>query len=302
MKIDIEFPSYEGSLTLRGTVYLPEDASATVPALIATHGYGDVAARLEPAAESFAAQGFGVLLYDHRNFGASEGEPRQEVDPIAQCRDMQMAVTFAQSFEHFDPERIGLWGTSFSGAHVLTVAAWDKRIKAIVSQIPWIAGYDIAVRADGQAAFEGMQAMLNAERRELLNGGKPSMSTIAKRRDDATEEFALFASNEGYEYLMNGPVGQPDTWDNSFVTRSLNYALQYDVRPVAEQISPTPLMMILALKDVAMPVDLALGFFESALEPKELVLLDGGHYDMYLPGHGFEETIEAATRWFTAHL
>jgi len=302
MKIDVEFPSYEGSLTLRGTTYLPDNASTPVPALIATHGFGDVAARLEPVAESFAARGFGVLVYDHRNFGVSDGEPRQEVDPIAQCRDMQMALTFAQSLEGFDPDRIGLWGTSFSGAHVLAVAGLDKRVKAVVSQAPWIAGYETALRLGGQAGLKVFEAMLNAERRELLKGEKPSLSTIARRLDDPANGFALFANDEGYDYLMNGPMGVPETWKNSFTTRSLAYALEYDVRPLAKRISPTPLMMILPSKDVTMPSDLSLEFFASALEPKELVLLDGGHYNVYLPGHGFEESIKAATRWFSKHL
>lgn len=302
MKIDVAFPSYEGSLTLRGSAYLPDEAAAPVPVIIMTHGMADSAARLVPAAEWFAANGFGVLLYDHRNFGPSDGEPRQEFDPIAQCRDMQMAITFAETFDGFDADRISLWGTSFSGGHVLAVTGMDKRVKAVVSQAPWIAGVEIVSHILGAAAFADFQDGFNVERRRLLKGEKPSQTRVVRHPERHDQGFAIVDGHEGYDYMVNGPAGIPIGWMNSFTTRSLEHAFEFDVRSYATRIAPAPLMMILGEHDALIPADLAHRFFEAVTGPKELVTIDAEHHSLYMPGKGFEDTMEAATRWFTAHL
>lgn len=69
MKTSIEFPTYDGLYTLRGSAYFPETESSKVPMIIMSAGLGDSAQRLEPSAEAFAKAGFGVLLYEHRKHG-----------------------------------------------------------------------------------------------------------------------------------------------------------------------------------------------------------------------------------------
>ncbi len=132
----VEFPS-EGAV-LRGLLYRPESsADARPPLVVMAHGtsatVGMVADRY---AEAFCRAGLAVLLYDHRNFGGSGGEPRQEINPWIQCRGYRDAVTFAETVAGVDPERIGLWGDSYTGGQVIVVGATDLRIKAIVAQVP----------------------------------------------------------------------------------------------------------------------------------------------------------------------
>ncbi|MNI87650.1 X-Pro dipeptidyl-peptidase (S15 family) [compost metagenome] len=106
---------------------------------------------LDSFAEAFARAGLASIVYDHRNFGASDGLPRQEIDPILQIRGYRDAITYAQSLPQTDANRIGVWGSSYSGAHALVVAAQDRRVKAVVSQVPLISGHDNArrlIRAD----------------------------------------------------------------------------------------------------------------------------------------------------------
>ena len=93
---------------------------------------------LDDYAAAFAAAGLDALVFDNRNFGASDGEPRQEIDPIAQVRDYRHAITYAISLPEVDRSRVGVWGSSYSGGHVLTVAAIDTRVKAAVSQVPLV--------------------------------------------------------------------------------------------------------------------------------------------------------------------
>jgi len=88
---------------------------------------------LDKYAEVFVKDGFAVLVYDNRNFGDSDGQPRLEVDPYSQIRDYWHAITYVSSLPQVDSSRIGIWGTSYTGGHVLQVAAIDKRVKCVVS-------------------------------------------------------------------------------------------------------------------------------------------------------------------------
>ncbi len=81
-----------------------------------------------------------MLLFDYRNFGASTGEPRQLAWPPRHRDDYRAAVAFARGLEGVDPDRIVLWGTSWSGGHVVYVAADDPQIAAVVSQNPDLDG------------------------------------------------------------------------------------------------------------------------------------------------------------------
>jgi hypothetical protein len=300
---EIEFPSYEGTLTLRGRSWAPQDPDGPVPVIIASHGMGDSADRLTIVAEWFARNGLGVVLYDHRNFGPSDGEPRNEFDPVTQYRDMQMAITYAQAQPEFDADRVGLWGTSFTGGHVLALAAIDNRVKAVVSQAPWVAGPVIAAHILDAPTVAVFRETFNEERRRTLRGERPTLGKQVLMPSDPPGTFALVDTAEGYNYAINGPAGLPPLWQNSYTLRSLEHAIEFDVRPYASRISPTPLLMILAGADRLIPADMARAFLDEVDGPKELVEIPGAeHHSLYVPGHGFEQSMEASTGWFSKYL
>ena len=87
-------------------------------------------------AEVFSRAGLVALLYVHRNFGRSEGSPRQEINPWIQCRGYRDAVNFVEGLDAVDPERIAQWGDSYTGDQVVLVGAIEQRVKAIVGQCP----------------------------------------------------------------------------------------------------------------------------------------------------------------------
>ncbi len=138
------------------------------------HGFSAVKEMyLDRFAEVFAAAGLNVLVFDNRCFGASDGEPRQEIDPWAQVRDYRHAITYLHTLPEVDPGRIGIWGSSYSGGHVLVVAAIDRRVKAVVSQVPLISGHAnlrALVRADFIAGF---REMFDADRLARFQGKAP---------------------------------------------------------------------------------------------------------------------------------
>ena len=128
-------------LNCSGLFYLPDNYSATegkqLPAIAMAHGIGTLKEMgLPQYAERFADAGFAVLLFDFRNLGESEGTPREQVFAEDQQADYRNAITWLQLQPQIDPERIGVWGFSFSGGHVLQVAAFDRRIKCVVAQVP----------------------------------------------------------------------------------------------------------------------------------------------------------------------
>jgi len=109
MRVDIEFDA-EG-VTLRGWFYRPDGARGPLPTVVMAHGFSATKEMyLDAFAERFAAAGLASLVFDNRNFGASDGHPRQEIDPWAQVRDYRHAITFARSLPDVDAARIGVWG------------------------------------------------------------------------------------------------------------------------------------------------------------------------------------------------
>ncbi len=111
------------------------------PCVVLAHGFGMTrACRLDAWARRFADAGFAALVFDYRGFGDSGGMPRQVLDIAAQRADWRAAVAHARATPGVDADRVALWGTSFSGGHVLTVAADDPRVAAVVAQVPFVDG------------------------------------------------------------------------------------------------------------------------------------------------------------------
>jgi pimeloyl-ACP methyl ester carboxylesterase len=102
------------------------------------HGFSATRDDALPAyAEAFCDAGFAVVLFDYRHFGASTGQPRQLLDIAAQQDDYRAVIGWARRAEGIDSGRIVLWGSSFSGGHVIAVAATDPLIAAVISQAPY---------------------------------------------------------------------------------------------------------------------------------------------------------------------
>ncbi len=124
------------------------------------HGFGGTKdAGLLPFAEAFADAGLDVLLFDYRGFGESTGEPRQFAWPSRHRDDYRAAVDYARGLDGVDPDRIVLWGTSWSGGHVVYVAAEDARIAATICQTPDLDGI-ATLRQIGKYAGLGQQLRL----------------------------------------------------------------------------------------------------------------------------------------------
>lgn len=296
MRTDIEFKATDGT-TLRGWHYHP-DAPGRHATIVMAHGYSAVKEMyLDKYAEAFAQAGFASVVYDNRNFGASDGEPRYEIDPWLQVRDYSDAVTFATGLDQTDPARIGIWGSSYSGGHVLVVAAIDHRVKCVVSQLPVVSGWQNLrriVRADFLAELE---AGFHADRASRAGGNAPA--TIPVVAEDPTAPSAL-PTADSYQWFTETAAERAPSWRNEVTLRTIEYALGYEPGAYIGLISPTPLLLIVAVKDHLAVSDLAIAAYERAREPKRLVLLPGGHFDAYTKE--FDQSSRPACDWFRTHL
>lgn len=125
-----------GGSRIAAELYLPA-GPGPYPAVVFAHGFsGTMDWILPDFASVFAAGGLAVLLFDYRHFGSSEGQPRQLVDTGRQLEDIRAALAYARAHEAIDARRIGLWGTSLGGSHVINVASADPRIAAVVATVP----------------------------------------------------------------------------------------------------------------------------------------------------------------------
>ena len=297
MRKDIEFQT-EDAVTLRGWHYLPDDHSGAVPTIVMAHGFSALKENyLDTYAELFASSGLGALVFDNRNFGASDGEPRYEIDPWRQVRDYRDAVTFAETLAEVDNDRIGVWGSSYSGAHVIVIGAIDRRVKCVASQVPLISGHRNARRLIRADMISAVQNMFAEDRRNRMAGKPPAM--IAVVSDDPNVPCAL-PTPDSYQWFTETAEKRAPAWHNEVTLRSVEMFTEYEPGSYVEYVSPTPLLMVVAAGDHLTVADEALAAFGRALEPKKLVLLKGGHFDAYVAD--FDAAGGAARDWFVEHL
>lgn len=295
-RTDVEFDS--DGVTLRGWYYRAAGEPASAPVIVMCHGYAAVKEMyLDSYAEAFSAGGLNVLVYDNRNLGASDGTPRGEIDPMRQVDDFRNAITFAETLPGVDRDRIGIWGSSYSGAHVLVVAAQDRRVKAVSSQVPVIDGdanFRQLVRAD---FVDGARTGFDDDRRARYEGADPVMIDVVN--EDPLVPSAL-PTPDSYKWFIGTQQLRAPNFVNKCTLRSVERFSEYQPGAFIRLIAPTPLLMCVAHNDVLTPTRIALAGFETALEPKQLVVLPGGHFDAYVKGFDISSAVQLD--WFTQHL
>jgi cephalosporin-C deacetylase-like acetyl esterase len=294
-EFDVEF-DVEGNVALRGWLFVP-DMPGPRPAITMAHGYAGIREHgLDRFARVFADAGFVVLVHDHRGFGASDGQPRFDVDPWRQIADWRYAISFLESRPAVDADRIGLWGTSYAGGHALVLSATDRRIKAVVAQVPTISGYEQSLRRVAPDQVAALEASFVVDDRRQFAGEPPATQLIVSA-DPATP--AAYHSQEAVAFY-NQPVPEGLVWENKVTVRSTRAARMYEPGQWVSRVSPTPLLMIVGLTDTVTLTDTGLAAYERALAPKKLVTIPGGHFDAYLGD--FQTTSGAARDWFVEHL
>lgn len=297
---EIEFPS-EGSI-LRGLLFLPDTQTKKPPIVIMAHGTSATVYMVaDKYAEVFRRAGLAVLLYDHRNFGRSGGEPRQEINPWIQCRGYRDAITFAVTLADVDSERIGLWGDSYTGGQVVVVGAIDPRVKAIVAQCP-VFGEKPPTVEPGEENFEIFKNVL------ATGGVRGSPETTAGPLPvvsfDQDAVPSLLKPIQAFRWFIDYG-GRPGTgWINR-VTRVIpDTAVPYHPGICAPFVkAPTLLMVAPEDEMVHANYSVAKQVFERISGPKQWYDIAGGHFGLlYWPGPLFDEASQVQAEFFCSEM
>lgn len=273
-------------------LFVPDDIQAGEkrPAILLCHGWGGPKSHLSATyAPYFCDGGFVCLTFDYRGWFESDarlvtmdkqpepdaegyvevrGKPvREVVDPLDQNRDIHNALDYLLAEDSVDADRIGLWGSSFGGGHVIYMAGTDPRIKAVVSQVPGMMG---------QATDDHGFTHMDPEGREIAA-----------------------AMARGVVDVVPRPAGMPDSLRGAGDLRTM--WLYRPLQAAANIIVPTLILdqeeeeyggrenSGLAAK-TAIPPGTPVGYHVFA----------GTHYDIY--SKNYEESARLAREWFTTHL
>jgi fermentation-respiration switch protein FrsA (DUF1100 family) len=279
------------------TLYLPTEAATALPGVVLGHGLASVRTMSLPAwGRAFAAAGIAALAIDYRFLGESDGEPRQQVDPYAQREDFRNALSFLAAHPAIDAKRLGLWGTSFAGGHVLHVAAFDRRVKAVVAQVPALGVWRYLRAGLSSHQRESLLADLVADRRARTPGAAPERIPITAPDG---QRSVLGSTDLAWHRHMEA---EHPTFHNEITLPSLAAVIEYDPAPYIESIAPTPLLMIVAERDRTTPPEVAYEAFARAGEQETLLRLDATHYDLYDDPNIRRSAIDAARDFFRVQL
>ena len=208
--IDSSFES--DGLRCAGTLLLPSHGERP-PVIVMAHGFAGVRAMLMPHAQRFVEAGYAVYLFDYRNFGDSEGQPRHWVDPFRHLKDWDAAIRHVKTLKLVDGDRMVLWGTSLSGGHVVCMAARGHRIAAVIAGHPLMSGL-------GAVAHMPLSKVLKltfAGLRDLLGSlfGRPHYLPVVGRPGD----FAVLTGPEAWEGMEQLKAIVDVNWENKVLAR-----------------------------------------------------------------------------------
>lgn len=276
MFVNVEFESQQA--VLRGRLYRPE-GNGPFPVVVMTHGTSaTITMTTDRYAEAFREAGLAVLLYDHRNFGSSGGEPRQQINPWVQARGYRDAMTYLESAPGVDPGAMAIWGDSYSAAEVIAVGAVDERPAAIVAQVPAMGPHLPPPDPDGSlfAAFHDtlLQGPIDTEPAETT-GPLPVVSS------DQMATASLLTPIQAFRWFIEYGGRHGTGWENR-VTRVLPATPCRFHAGIAAPYLVRPLLMMIAPQD-EMPganPEVSRAAYDAVPGPKELVEMDGGHFGL----------------------
>lgn len=292
-RLDVTFPSR--GLRCAAWLYLPT-GKRPAPVIVMAHGLGGVRGmRLDAFAERFCAAGYACLVFDYRHFGDSEGQPRQLLDVNRQHEDWRAATAYARACPQVDGRRVVLWGTSFSGGHVLATAANDDGIAAVISQCPFTDGLASGLALNPLSSLKVTARALRDQVGAWL-GAAPVTVALAGR----TGEAALMTAPDvvaGYLGLL--PPGAEDRIPNYVAARFGLQIIRYFPGRQAAKIL-CPVLVCVCDSDSVAPAGPTLRHVKRA--PKgEIRRYPDGHFDIYV-GAAFERVVADQLDFLGRHV
>jgi hypothetical protein len=295
-----EVTYYSDGIACYAKLFFPKGFSAAskTPGVVLGQGWAGTHFSIEKYGARFAERGLVAMTIDYRGWGSSDGfisqaqptvskgdpEPtrddkrstngkadivskRTRLIPLKQVEDYRNAISYLQGEPGVDPDRIGVWGSSFAGGNVIVTAALDSRVKAVVGQVPAISGKDSAI---GPVPLRG-RALEDAIKRARTGQGAEFETGFSTRRMIDLETNQMVAEYRPFQYL--------------------------------KAVGDRPVLLIPAEKDELINNRTnSYAAMEVLTGPKKLIEVPGiTHFEMYI-NEAFEISSNAAASWFREHL
>jgi len=296
----ISFPS-DGE-TLQGWLYHPGRVppGKKLPGIVTANAMTGVKEiNLPEYARRFAEAGFAVIVFDYRYWGSSSGEPRWHLSPAEQRLDIAHALTFLAAQPEVDPERIGGWGISLGGGHMLYLATWEPRFKAVAAVSTGISPQrpgNPLTAGEAQALHD---KLLAASQKERAGRAAGRIATLQAWCPEPTSGCAL-PVKEAFDFYEAARTSYAPQFENKLTSTSFQNVLADDVA-FAIHLAQVPILILHPVRDVV-PVEDVLFYYKRAPEPKRLVVFSGLHTSTYAGGEHLEEAARESIAWFEEYL
>lgn len=240
--------------------------------------------------EALTAAGFGVLIFDYRGFGDSEGD-RGIISPAWQLQDLVNAVTYLTTRDDVVADAIGAFGSGGTGGgNAVLLAAADARVKAAVSQVPVADGRDWLHRMRSESEWLAFLGALEADRKLRVVEG-------VGRRVHPREEIMVPSAERRTTTVKADVDGRIPT---NVPLACADEILSYQPLVAASGLT-TPLLIIAVEGDATTPTDHAEALYAAASGPKELIIQrHTTHYAAY--DQYWEQTTPRIVEWFDIHV
>jgi cephalosporin-C deacetylase-like acetyl esterase len=301
MRKNVEFNS-KGS-KIKGVLVTPDGGKGPYPVAVMGGGWCYVKEIVLPHyAENIVKAGVAVLMFDYRGLGESEGEPRQHIDPRGQVEDYKNAISFVMTQPEIDANRVGIWGISYAGGHVIIVGATDPRVKCIVSTVAVVEGWETMKRCHGERKFEKLQQLV-LEDRVKRSAGSPS-AMMPMSHSDPDNNLSSWPFPHVYDIFMRIKEKEAPRHEHRNTVESVELLLQYNVFPYAKRILNTPTLVVVAEQDNITQWDLEIEMYNTIpAGNKRLVVLEKvNHMSLYSTKKHLEMASSAHAAFLREHL
>ena len=294
----IEFLS-EGAV-LRGRLYRPADVAGDkttdVPVIIMAHGFSVLAAFLDDYATDFAQAGFAVLLFDHRNFGESDGTPRYGFDNLLQIRGYRDAINFVAQQHGIDKQKIIVWGESATSLVAQFIAVFDDRVRAVIAYTP-VCGNSATKFDASNEKFDWLRA----------NWSDLDLSTVPARelavrmcRLHEGEGPVIVEGDAAVSYTTRMRKKYPGDWSNQVFILQRKLEAQFNEARLPAKYLKVPTLFVIATDDQQPVCELLTNrqCFDLISAPKQLTEITGGHFGLaYRDTEPYRQTMAATIKF-----
>lgn len=293
----IEFHS-QGT-TLRGDLYKARTNRGSNPAIVMAHGFTTTIKGMtaDKYAEEFQNSGFSVLLYDHPNFGISDGEPRQEINFWLQARAYIDAIDYLSGRSEIDASKIAIWGASLSARESFLVGTIDERVAAIINIIPAYGDEYPSEDLNGK----NYSFAVNTLTADISSVPVTRTETVPVVSLDQINAPSALTDLSAYDWFIEYGERPNTNWINQVSFSVIETQENFHVGQFANKLK-APILMVVARNDEmsgASP-EVSKKVFEMIDQPKKMVDIGGDHFGLlYYPSDLFDQSSKAQIEFLT---